>query len=98
MREAVLLEVFLDLQKEYNVLDQDICLDILAEYGVGSRTIRFLRMYRDRLTMVARAGGYFGLPLKGYHNVTLGDPCTRTIFNVVIDSVIHHWVMVVRQP
>ena len=45
MREAFLFEVFLEIQKAYDAPDQDICLDILVEYGVGPRTIRHLWMY-----------------------------------------------------
>ena len=39
MREAVLFELFLDLQKEYYSLDWDRCLEILSEYGVSPRTL-----------------------------------------------------------
>ena len=59
MREEVLFEVFLNLQKAYDALDWDIYLDILATYRFGPRTIQLLQTYWDRLTMVARAGGYF---------------------------------------
>ena len=45
--------------------------------------------------MVARAVVYFGRPFKGYQGVTQGDPLCPTIFNVVVDAVICHWVMVV---
>ena len=45
--------------------------------------------------MVARAGGYYGTALQGAHGVTQGDPLSPTIFNVVVDSVIRHWVTVV---
>ena len=95
MREVVLSEVFFDLQKAYDALDREIFLEILAAYGVGPRTIRLLRKYWDRLTMVARAGGYFGLPLKGYCGMTQGDPLSPTLFNVVVDAFIRHWVTVV---
>ena len=44
MREAVLFEVFLDLQKSYDALDQERSLELLAVYGVGPRTLRLLRM------------------------------------------------------
>ena len=57
MREAVLFEVFLDLQRSYNALDWYICLEILAVYGFGPRTTRLLWTYWDRMTTVARAGG-----------------------------------------
>ena len=57
MREAVLFEVFLDLQKSYDALYCDRFLEILAVYWVGPRTIRILQTYWDRLTMVDRASG-----------------------------------------
>ena len=37
--------------------------------------------------MVARAGGYFGMPFKGYRIITQGYPLSPTIFNVVVDSI-----------
>ena len=44
MREAVLFKVFMDTQKAYDALDRDMCLGIMAAYGVGPRTIRLLRI------------------------------------------------------
>ena len=44
--------------------------------------------------MVARAGGYYGETFKGYRGVTQGDPLSPTIFNVVVDAVVSHWVTV----
>ena len=45
--------------------------------------------------MVAKSGGYFGHTLKGYRGVMQGYPLSHTIFNVVVDSVICHWVTLV---
>ena len=45
--------------------------------------------------MVAKADGCFGHPVKGCQGVTQGDPLPPTIFNVVVDAVIRHWVTVV---
>ena len=42
--------------------------------------------------MVARAGGYYGTGFKGVRGVTQGDPLSPTIFNVVVDAVVCHWV------
>ena len=42
--------------------------------------------------MVARDIGYHRHPLKGYRGVTQGYPLSPTIFNVVVDAVIFHWV------
>ena len=42
--------------------------------------------------MVARAGGYFGTGFKGERGMTEGDPLSPTIFNVLVDAVVRHWV------
>ena len=42
--------------------------------------------------MVARAGGYYRTAFGGERDVTQGDPLSLTIFNVVVDAVIRHWV------
>ena len=42
--------------------------------------------------MVAWAGGYYGTGFKGARGVTQGDPLSPTIFNVVVDEVVLHWV------
>ena len=64
MRDMVLHAIFLDLCKSYDALDRENCLDILAGYGVGPRTIRILRMHWSRLQMAAKAGGITGLPYR----------------------------------
>ena len=42
--------------------------------------------------MVARAGGYYREAFKGSQGVMQGDPLSPTIFNVVVDAVVCHWV------
>ena len=42
--------------------------------------------------MTARAGGYYGTAFKGERGVTQGDPLSPTMFNVVVDGVVRHWV------
>ena len=42
--------------------------------------------------MVERAGVYYGTGFKGARGVTQGDPLSPTIFNVVLDAVVRHWV------
>ena len=65
MREEVLYVIFLELNKVYDALDRSRCLGILEGYGVGPGARRLLQNYWRRLTMVARAGGYYGTVLKG---------------------------------
>ena len=95
MREVVLFEVFLDIQKAYNVLDWEWSLELLAAYGAGPRMIRLLWKYCDRLTMEAKAGEYSRRLFKGKQGVMQGYPLSPTIFNVVVDAVIRQWVTVV---
>ena len=42
--------------------------------------------------MVARSGGYYGTYFQVARGVTQGDPLSPTIFNVVVDAVVRHWV------
>ena len=44
--------------------------------------------------MVARAGGYYGTAFWEECGVTQGDPLSPTIFNVVVDAVVWHWMVV----
>ena len=56
MRETILHAIFLYLRKAYDALDREICLDILAGYGLGPRTIRILRTYWSRVHMASKVG------------------------------------------
>ena len=84
--------IFLDLTKAYDTLDRSRCLGILEGYGVGPGARRLLHNYWRRLTMAARAGGYYGAAFKGARGVTQGYPLSPTIFNVVVDAVVQHWL------
>ena len=56
MREEVLYKVFLDLQKAYDALYWERCMEILVAYGVSPYTEVLLSRYWEGPTMVARAG------------------------------------------
>ena len=84
--------IFLDLTKAYDALDRSGCLEILEGYGVGPSARRLLTIYWCCLTMVAKAGGYYGKVFKRERGVTQGDPLSPNIFNVVVDAVVRHWV------
>ena len=92
MREEVLYVILLGLTKAYDALDRSRSLEILKGYRVGERVRRLLRGYWNKTTMVARAGGYYGTGFKVGRGVTQGNPLSPTIFNVVVDAVVRHWV------
>ena len=45
--------------------------------------------------MVARAGGYYGAAFQGSRGVIQGDLLSPTIFNVMVDMAVRHWVVVI---
>ena len=70
MREEVLYTIFLDLHRSYATLDSDRCLEILEGYSMVPQAHRVLREYWDRLRMVARVGGYYGVSFQGFRGLT----------------------------
>ena len=92
LRDEVLYVILLDLHKTYDALDRSRCLEIREGYGVGPKARRLLTSYWHHLTMVAQAGGYYRTVFGGERGVTQGDPLSPTIFNVVVDAVVRHWV------
>ena len=82
--------IFLDLHKVYDTLDRYRCLEILEGYDVGPRSCHTAWTYWDWLWTVAREGGYYGTAFQGFRGVIQGDPLFPTIFNVVVDAVVHH--------
>ena len=89
--------ISLDLRKAYDALDRSRFLEILEGYSVGPKARRLLTSYWHRLTMVARAGGYYGTAFGGERGVMQGDPLSPTIFNVVVDAVVRHWVHIIME-
>ena len=61
---------------------------------MGLRARRILQTYWSRIMMVARAGGYYRTAFQGARRVTQEYPISLTIFNVVVDAVVHNWVTV----
>ena len=46
------------------------------------------------MRMVAKVEGYYGSDFQGLRGVTQGNLLSPTIFNVVVDAVVIHWVEV----
>ena len=83
--------VFIDLKKAFYSLDRERAMRILELYGVGENLRRIIRTVWAGDTMVPRQAGYFGKPFLAERGVRVGDNMSPTIFNIVIDAVVHHW-------
>ena len=46
--------------------------------------------------MVARVGGYYGVEFQVSRGVTQGGPLSPTIFDLVVNVVVHHWIFLVE--
>ena len=44
--------------------------------------------------MLAKTGVYYDTPFKGNWGVTQGGPLSPTLFNVLVDAMTWHWIMV----
>jgi hypothetical protein len=92
VEQAPLYQIYLDLRKAYDALDQGQCLEILAGYGVGPNLLRLQKKFWDDVTMVCRAGGNYGLPFGAHRGVTQGGPLSSLVFNVCVDCVVREWL------
>ena len=90
--EEVLYVSFLDLHKAYDALSRSSCLEILEGYSVGPQARRLFQTYGRRLTIAARVGVYYKTAFQGAYVGTQVDTFSPPIFNMVVDSVVRHWV------
>ena len=62
---------------------------MISTENIVHKYFYFLTLY-----VHSQAGGYYGATFTGDRGVTQGDPLSSTIFNVVVDAVVCHWVSV----
>ena len=74
-----LLQVFLDVNKSYDLLDKMCCMEILWGYGLSANLQWILESYWGGYTVVPQAGGYYDRPFKTERRVTQGCPVSPTI-------------------
>ena len=72
MRYKVLYANFLDLNKEFDALDRERCLEIIEVYGVELQARRILHTYWERLMTMDNAGRYYREAFQGFWRVM---PC-----------------------
>jgi exonuclease III len=91
IRSVPIYQIFLDLSKAYDTLDRTRTLQILQDYGTGTKILRLITKFWDSLTIVAKQSGYHGEPFRSERGTTQGDIVSPTIFNVVVDAVVRAW-------
>ena len=64
---------------------------------MGPSDLQLLHRYCERLQMVVRAGGHYREPFRLDRGIIQGGLLLNTIFNVVVDAVVHHWESLVAE-
>ena len=93
-----LFQVFLDVRKAYDSLDQGRCTKILHEYGLGPQLQRLLQRYWDKQRVVPKSGKYYGRPFRTERGVTQGDLISITLFNIIVDAVVRATIQEICGP
>ncbi len=88
VNQAPLYQIYLDLKKAYNTLDQTGCLEILAGYGAGPNLLRLQKHFWDGARMVCHAGGSYGEPFSAGRGITQGGALSSLMFNICVNAVV----------
>ena len=83
-----LFQVFLGVQKAYDSLDRDWCMEILRGYGMGPNIAQLLENYWKWQRIVPKLGKCLRIAFGTGIGVTQGDPISPMIFNIVVDAVV----------
>jgi len=78
-------------------MDQEWCLLILEEHGVGPKMHRLICHFWDEATNVCRALGNYGTPFKAGRGVTQGSPLSAKLFNIIVDVVVRKWMQLLQE-
>ena len=95
IHQEPLFQVFLDLKKAYDSLDQPRALDTLKNYGMGDRLLTLIRNYWSQQQIVTRQSGFHGPIFTATRGGTQGGLFTPTLFNICVDNVIRYWLSLV---
>ena len=88
-----LLQVFLDVQKSYNLLERGRCMDILRGYVLGNKLQSLLQRFWDEQVVVPKPGRLYGRPLVTEIVVTQGDPVFPEVLNVMVDAAVGEFLL-----
>ena len=83
-----LFQVFINIRKDYDLLDRGRCTEILHGYGLGPRIQKLLQKYWNRKRVVPKSEKYYGRPFSTGRGVTQGDLVSLTLFNIRVDAVV----------
>ena len=94
----LLLQIFLDARKAYDLLDRGRCLEILRVYGLGPNLDRLLTNNCKLNNIEPKLGKFLGKAFETGRGVKQGNPASPMIFNISVDAVVRAVIDVVCVP
>ena len=85
--------VYIDFAKAYDSLDRGRTLLLLADYGVGPKTLRLISTFWDRHMVIPRQQAFFGDPFHADRGLATGDIPAPLFYNVVTDAILRKWYL-----
>ena len=83
-----LFQVFLYVQKAYDLLDRGKFMDIFRGFGMGPNLALLLSHYWGKQSIVPKAGKFLGRVFGIERGVTHGYPALPMIFYIVVEIVV----------
>ena len=90
-QSSTLFQVYLNLRKAYDSINQGRILLLLAKYGVGPCLCRYIAKVWDGQHYVLRQASFFSDLVEAKRGCTQGGINSQIIFNVIVDAVTRTW-------
>jgi hypothetical protein len=86
-----LYQIFLDLMKAYDTLDQKCTLSLLKAYGLRLHSLLIIESVWEWETLVPKSGNCYHKIFNAHHGAQQGDVISPIIFNCVVDAMLLKW-------
>jgi Reverse transcriptase (RNA-dependent DNA polymerase) len=79
-----MFQVFLDLSKAFDTVNQGKLLHLLKAYGLSTNISSILENFWNQLWVIPKQGGFYHKPIESRRGVIQEDPLSPTLFDVVM--------------
>ena len=90
-KSTPIYQVYLDLSKAYDSIDQESTLRIMEKYKIGPNIRRYVQKVWDNQNFFLRQSKFFSDSIDVDRGCTQGDTDSPVIFNLIVDAVLCLW-------
>ena len=91
VHQKIVYQIFLDLRKTNDTINQKWVLQLMQKYKIGPNLINYIRSVWNKQSFLLRQSGFFSQPFSVDRGCTQGDTNSPIIFNLIIDAVLRMW-------